>query len=187
MIAVASEANVGNQHDDEEDHPEQHKAGLNMHGRGSLALCIASLVFPMNHFVDGRDADPKSIGVITGFESGYDFIAINLRRDGIGQNTFESEANFDPHFPIFDGCHQKNAIIFAFLAEFPIAENFVGEIFDVIAIQRGNRKDHHLIAGLMFLVCQEFIQALDVGGGKDMGIIIDAAFELGNCRRGASG
>ena len=81
----------------------------------------------------------------------------------------------------------KHAVIFAFLAELPGSEDAVGEVFDRIAIERRDGEDDDLVAGCVFLVFEERFELRFLLRREDVGVIVHAAFELGDGGRGGSG
>jgi hypothetical protein len=99
----------------------------------------------LDHFLNGVNTGDYSARVILSPETRHDVIPNDAIRNGIGQNTFQTVANFEPKLTVFDGDQQDDAVIETFLADLPVFRDANAETFDVLAIERGNRQNCDLM------------------------------------------
>ena len=62
----------------------------------------------------------------------------------------KSVTDLDADAPLVRRNKQQHTIVFGFLAELPVSEQFIGIRLDVLAFQRVDRGNHKLDAGLAF-------------------------------------
>ena len=70
----------------------------------------------------------------------------------IGQNTFKAVADFDADLVFRRRDDDQRAVVLALLADAPGAAELIAVVLDRIALQRFERDDDDLVAGLLFLL-----------------------------------
>ena len=81
---------------------------------------------------------------------------------------------------------EKRAVVMPLLADPPVPAEPIAEIFDGIALQRFERNDDDLIAGLPLMLGQHLRQPVLCGGREDVGFIDHAPCQRWECRRGGN-
>ena len=89
----------------------------------------------------------------------------DLVRLQIRQRAFKTIAHFDPHLMFVWRDQQQHAVVLALLAKLPLAEKLVGIRLNGPALQRGNRRHHHLLGARCFMLGElRREQGLRIGG-----------------------
>ena len=73
--------------------------------------------------------------------------AQNAAIESIGKNRLQPVAHFDAIAMILDGEKQHDPLVLALLADTPLPVKRVGDVFNLLAIQRFQRYQRHLHAG----------------------------------------
>ena len=81
---------------------------------------------------------------------GVDRIEDDDLGDRVGQRPLEAVADLDAHFVLVGCDEQQHAIVLLLLAELPVAKQRVGVRLDLLAVERGDGRDHELNAGFGF-------------------------------------
>src|SRR5712671_933558 len=128
----------------------------------------------VNAVLDGTDkvasAKPRQDGIL-------DDQARHRIRDG----ALEPVPDLDPH-PSLVGCHQQDrAVVLALLADAPGAAEPVTVVGDVIALQRAQRHDDQLVAGLAFELLELALDATACSRIQDLGLVDHAPCESREC------
>ena len=69
---------------------------------------------------------------------------------------------------------EQNAVVLVLFAEFPVAKQGVGVRFDLVAVERSNRRDNELDAGFLFEIGELRLQRRFRRRRNDIGRIDDA-------------
>src|SRR5690349_220909 len=97
--------------------------GAELLGRGEQRTAVISLA------QNGPDAAQNAAGVT------------------VGDDRLKTVADFGALFAVLHGKQQHQAVVLALLADAPLAEQRVGDVFDGLAIERIQQHDGHLHAG----------------------------------------
>ena len=85
---------------------------------------------------------------IARLEAGRDGVGDDDLRGRVGQRALEPVADLDAHAMLFGRDQEQRAVVLLRLAELPGAEELVGVGLDLLAVERGDRRDDQLDARL---------------------------------------
>src|SRR5947209_5397018 len=128
-------------------------------------------------------ADPREHRVHRGVEAGGVALLAEARRDrvaddrgrhDVGDHRLEAVADLDPQLALLQEDDEHDAVVDALAADLPLFGEADGDVFQALALERGEDRDDHLRAGGALAVGQLALEPLAVGGGQDAGLVVDA-------------
>ncbi len=128
-----------------------------------------------NNFVDGGYTGDDAAGVILLAEVRYDVVSGDAFRDGVGQYTFETVADFEAEPAVFDRDHQDRAVIMPLFSDLPVLRNADAEALDIFAVKGRDRQHHDLMTGIAFKLGELGLERLGLTRLQHVSVVVDAA------------